>query len=78
MYRRNMSEKLKKVVMFIRLSILLLLSRPFSDDYFGFPRMLIHNKLVNDWPFGKLFNFISQETIKTVSLGNSHQLFIVI
>ena len=31
MYRRNMSGKLKKVVMFIRLSILLLLSRPLSD-----------------------------------------------
>ena len=35
MYRRNMSGKLKKVVMFIRLSILLLLSRPFKQTFFS-------------------------------------------
>ena len=38
MYHRNMSGKLKKVVMFIRLSIFLLLSRPFGSIIYG--RML--------------------------------------
>ena len=38
MYRRNMSGKLKKVVLFMRLSILLLLSRPFES----YSLILIH------------------------------------
>ena len=44
MYRRNMSGKLKKVVMFIRLSILLLLSRPFESKITSktsFPQRLV-------------------------------------